>query len=248
MPMFKKVSGVWEPIHAVYRNDGGTWKGDIHTAYQRENGTWEEIFSRPVIPVGLILPSTSGTVPAGWAAWTLGANQNIIGAGSTYAVGANGLGTGLFNAFTALGGGHLGASFTGGNNCADNGNKNRADSLEGGHLHTFNVNYTPPANRFPFMKAVSAGMLDLPYDIVAYTCDGIARPGLSNIWPSGGRILHNGAVHGAIGTNTYNAQLSNSTGTHEHGIDDSGDGSGNDVSDAAGAHTHTENILSPLHP
>ena len=194
-----------------------------------------------IIPVGLILPfSSSGAVPIGWAAWSLAANRNILGAGSTWAVGAVG-GTTAITSYLLNSGGHQGSDFPGDNDANNDGGKFRNDSFAGNHQHSFATNYQPPAIRQPFIKAVTPGMGVIPPRVNAWSVDGLAKTGLSNNHATG-ELQHNGS-YGSIGSATVTGVVSNSLGTHAHGIEDSGSGSGKDCGTNVGAHTHTQTLL-----
>lgn len=196
------------------------------------------------VPVGLILPySSSGAVPSGWASWILGANKNIVGAGNTFAVGATG-GSNALTSYSDLGGGHLGADFVGDNDANNSGGKFRLDSTAGAHQHTWSVSYQPPAVKQPFIKATASGMAVLPPNVNAWSVDGLVKQKLSNHHATG-ELSHCGAAgsYGSIGSNTITGAVSNSLGTHAHGTEDSGDGSGKDCGVNTGAHTHTVDII-----
>ena len=238
MPIYQKVSGVWTAITDVYRKDT-TWKNDIHTVYNRVSGVWRKSFERFFVPVGLILPYyTDGLPPTGWTTWNAGLNHNIIGAGDTYAVGDNSVGSGGLTPGTNLAGGHWGVDFSYNNDAESDGGKYRADSFNANHAHVFNITYIPPANRTPFIKAVTSGMVNLPTRAGAWSVDGLTKAGLNNMY-AGDKILLNGLA-GDIGADSYPGIISNSVASHVHGVEDSGSGSGDDVGTWAGVHTHTE--------
>jgi hypothetical protein len=194
-----------------------------------------------IIPTGLIIPYTGGAggIPSGWAAYTTADDYTIIGAGSTYAIDDFAAGTGNFIANTSTNGTHFGASSI--STTATDGNKWRNYTSSGNHSHSFTINYEPPWQRCYLMKA-GADQIEFPTTSVLFTY-GVDKSSVStNIWTTADRLFMGDSSLTAGGTNTHNAAVSDSQGSHGHGNTDSGDGSGSWAAITQGGDTHTENI------
>jgi len=201
------------------------------------------------IPTGLIIgfnALSGAAVPSGWAAYTTANGYWIIGAGGTYAVNANGVGTGTGSvwqsaiATTNTTGDHTGAGLGVMSGVATNGGRERNTGAGGNHSHTFTITYTPPTQYGRLIKA-GAGLTEIPINGVVWTATGSKSSVATNVW-TGDRLFNANATTSTAGNDTYSSQVSNSAGGHVHGVNDSGDGSGVAVSQSSGAHTHTVDI------
>lgn len=166
-----------------------------------------------VVPTGLIIPYTAGAggAPSGWSLFTSANGKHIIGAGSTYAVGANGAGTGTHQSTVANSGDHGAHDVGYGLNAGSYGTNNA-----GNHGHTTNAfSYTPPYQECYLIKA-NAGNTQLPTNGVVFSKNGSIGSGLSNIWTNGYMFKANSAV-GTGGSDSIGSVGTNSTGSHIHG-------------------------------
>ena len=197
------------------------------------------------VPTGLIIPYTGGAggAPSGWSIFNTADGDHIIGAGSTYAVGANGAGTGSVTKTSANSGNHSGSSgtFTSRNNNAGN-------ASAGNHSHTMAYTYVPPYQQCYLIKA-GAGLSILPQNGVMFSQ--AALGGLANIWTDG-YIFKAAAGVGTGGTDAITGRSTNTAGNHNHGTASGRSDSGK-VSrykgTNAGGHTHssiTVNITNNL--
>jgi hypothetical protein len=234
------VEESWVPIHTVHRNDLGTWKDDIHTGYCKVSGVWQKFYEVIVIPTGLIIPFNSATPPTGWTLFTTADTYYIVGAGSTYSVGASGAGTGGVTLTLNTTGDHLDGSAIA--NVATNGGRYRwyaGNPAVGNHGHTRTVTPTMPFQSSYLIKA-GAGQTWLPAggSILTDSYDYAGFHGLVNAYTDG-YMLKAAASVATGGSLSIAAGGTNSAGSHNHGFSDSGDGSGSTAAIASGAHSHT---------
>ncbi len=197
---------------------------------------------RFIIPTGLIIPYTAGGggAPSGWAAFSTANNYYIIGAGSTYAVGALSAGSGAFIATLSTVASHTGTTAI--TTVARDGGKWRNQLAGGTHNHTASLTYTPPYQNCYLIKA-GADQTEFPTNSVVWTygADKSGISNVSNIW-TGGYMFRSFLNTSSGGTNTYNSIITTSMGAHGHGTQDSGDGSGSRAAITSGGHTHTIDI------
>ena len=199
------------------------------------------------IPTGLIIPYTDGGggAPDGWSLYSAADGFNIVGAGSTYAVDANGVGSGNVIAVTDTTGGHYGSTRI--QNVKDNGGRYREtediDDYAGDHFHTATVPYIPPRIGCYLIKA-GEGQILFPTNSVVWTygVDKSSVGGLSNIWTND-YMFYALAGYWSAGTNIYNGIITSYAGQHNHGKEDSGEDSGAEAEEAAGGHTHTIDVI-----
>ncbi len=196
-----------------------------------------------IIPTGLIVPYTGGVggAPSGWSLYSTANNYHIVGAGDTYAVNDNGAGSGNFSATLSTIADHLGTNPIS-TTVVNQGNKYRNVGYGGAHGHTATISYIPPRIGCYLIKA-GADQTDFPTNSVVWTYgrDKSSINNVFNIW-TGGYMFYALAGNWSAGTNTYNSNVTDSQGNHNHGISDSGDSSGYDASVSSGGHTHTIDI------
>ena len=170
-----------------------------------------------VVPTGLIIPYTAGAggAPSGWSLFTSANGKYIIGAGSTYAVGANGAGDGSHQAAVPANVAHVGTNGT--ESAAYYGpGSTQGTGSAGAHPHTTSsYTYTPPYQQCYLIKA-NAGNTQLPTNGVIFSSDGDPLGSLNNIW-TGGKMFKANSGISTGGSNSITGVSTDSQGNHMHG-------------------------------
>lgn len=232
MGQISKVDQV--PTATIAKINGITYDstGPIAGEVTKVNGIY---VVQPELPSGIIIGLQGvGAVPSGWAIYNSADGKYIVGAGSTYAVDANG---GSLSVTPTLSntGNHTGSTAI--NNVATNGGQRRNSSSTGAHANTVTpLNYTPPYQGLRLIKA-SSDQADVPQDGVFfwYGTDDLTDIA-TNVFTDG-YMFSAQAAAGTGGSDTLSPTFS-SAGAHGHGISDSGDGSGTPAATTAGSHSH----------
>ena len=194
----------------------------------------------PTLPTGLIIPYTAGAggAPSGWSLYASANDKFIIGAGSTYSVDANGLGTGEVTKTIPSSGTHTG---TLGNATGDSGRS--GNNAGGAHSHLFSFTYAPLYQDIYLIKA-DAGQTTLPqYGCIFSHQDDLSNGG-SNIYTTAARMLKANSGVTAGGSLTPSGTTT-SSGSHNHGTSSGGGDTGlYEVfkMQSSGAHTHATSV------
>lgn len=176
-----------------------------------------------LIPIGLIIPFNTASLPAGWTRFTSADDRRIIGAGSTYAVGATGGDAACAFSFNSeTGGAHTSATLFEG--VADYGYGDSiapyyaaGGSSGGGHVHVISGNYIMVYQKLVLGKATAA-QSQFPADaIVLGKTSSDPLGGLTNVFNSVSRGLMSGTSI-ANGGGMDSESASAVTGAHLHGI------------------------------
>jgi hypothetical protein len=233
MPIHKKVSGVWKEIAKYHRKTGGDWTDDIKKVLLKNGGEWKILFAN-LLPEGIIVPYTlgAGGAPAGWSLFNAADGKYIVGAGDTYAVGANG-GSGSKSRTTTSNGNHspsLGAY------CSEN--SSAGLNTTGNHTHTCAFTYLPPRQNCYLIKS-DFGETEFPQGAVIWKT---AQHGsLTNIWTDA-KMFRALAGVSTGGTDAITGRATNSNANHNHGSGAGGnvsiDNSGKKAA-TTGQHSHS---------
>ena len=192
------------------------------------------------IPVGLILPLRGGAaVPTGWDIFTSADGKMIVGAGSTYAVGATGAGSGNIDLSHTAAGNHLPATSKYGNVSREVG-----QVTSGNHLHPSMIFTNPmPDNQQHRLIKSNALTGSLAQDIMILKAASGGWPGFTRLVPGSNRLFMANTADGT-GGKTSGSVVSASGGIHTHGTAAGNTPAGTDSSAREGgfnigAHTHT---------
>ena len=194
---------------------------------------------RPLIPEGLIIPYDGVSAPAGWSLYSNADGKFLLGAGSTYAVDDNSIGTVVLSGDIPAVGDHNGTLFDTrqGNTGGSGGVTDNFDA--GGHDHTYQFSgYKPNYQQLKMIKALFNLMslpvggvalsvadftskgLSVAYDVQKYfqagsavTSGGIIGPFSANI-SAAGTHFHNAGTLGGFGGPTLPESISE--GAHDH--------------------------------
>jgi hypothetical protein len=175
-----------------------------------------------LIPIGLIIPFNTVTLPAGWTRFASADDKRIIGAGSAYDVGDSGGDAALAFSFNSeVGGAHSSTVFF--NAVADFGygdsiapNYAGGGSSGAGHVHVISGSYAMLYQKLVLGKATAA-QSQFPADaIVLGKTSSDPLGGLTNIFNSTSRGLMSGSSI-ADGGGFASKSASAVTGAHLHG-------------------------------
>jgi hypothetical protein len=191
-----------------------------------------------VIPQNAIIPLRgAGAVPSGFTIWTTADAKYIIGAGSTYAVGATGGGSAITLTVSNPGNHTVGLSgFRAG------GGSTAGATADGSHAHTgTSITVTPPYTQRRLIQC-DADIVDLPQDASFFLHTDAAQSGLTLDDGSDNYFVANTA-DGSGGSLTPAATLGADWGTHYHGGISGGSTGGSSGSNwkgqVPGTHQHT---------
>jgi len=193
------------------------------------------------LPAGIILPQTNAaSLPSGWSVFSSADARYIVGAGSTYAVGATG-GTGAITPTAGTGGSHTGSliayAFSG---------TYVGTTTNAAHSHTWSdVTPLPPYSFFRMIKADS----ETP-TLPQYTClmkqDTGAWSGLTRyVPPTENRLM---GADSSVGTGGTASSITTgaSANAHTHGskggvyLSGGNANAKHEINHTDGAHTHTK--------
>jgi hypothetical protein len=196
----------------------GKEPGDLAEFNQVDTGTIGKIygvdFSQSIkIPVGSIVPFRgAGSIPTGWSQFTVAQGDFIIGAGSSYAVGDNGAGSGDINLSHTVAGTHVGNLPRYGRNSGLSGTNS-----QGNHGHT-TMTFSGPMPYYQQTRLIKASSEqdDLPQDACLLKHSSGGWIGLTRLAPSLNRHFRCDSADSTGGVLT-NSVVSSSNGGHNHG-------------------------------
>jgi hypothetical protein len=198
---------------------------------------------RPLIPEGLIIPFDGVSTPAGWAQYSDADGKFLIGAGSTYAVDDNGLGSIVLSGDISAVGDHNGTLFDTrqGNTGGSGGVTDNFDA--GGHDHTYQFSgYKPDYQQLKMIKALF-NLMSLPDGGLALSIADFTSKGLIEAYDAQKYLQAGSAVTvgGVVGP--FSANIS-AAGTHFHNAGTLGGFGGPTLPESisSGAHDHTVSI------
>jgi len=130
------------------------------------------------------MPFNNTVLPTGYEWFTSANGYHIVGAGSTYAVGATGGSLTCTAGSTSSTGSHTGTLYRAGYCPYTTGDgapypASSALSASGEHTHTVTFSYTPAYQTLKFIKLTATGELTFPADCVFLTAGNTAPTGLS---------------------------------------------------------------------
>jgi len=219
---------------------------EIDKIYGQDAGTLTKVlgldFSQYAkLPAGIIVPLRgAGAVPSGWSAFS-GANAKyVIGAGTTYSPGNNGVGSGNVNISHLGGGAHTGNAPRYGWTAGKAGNLTQPI-----HLHT-TMTFTAPRPYYHSHRLIKANSEQdsLPQDACLFKHASGGWTGLTRVVPSGGnRYFYPNTADGNGGKYTQTV-TSSTNGAHDHGATEGtlpagSDNNSNQALVQYGGHFHT---------
>jgi hypothetical protein len=226
MPIHKKISGNWTEVTKYHRKVAGVWYDDIRKVWLKNQSEWKSLFAR-VLPEGLIIPYTAGAggAPDGWSLFSAADGKYIVGAGDTYAVGANG-GTGAVAKTSNTTGNHAPST---GAFCSES--SSAGNNTVGNHSHNVTFTYQPPRQNCYLIKS-DIGQTEFPAGGVIWQA--LQHASLTNIWTEA-KMFRALASLSTGGTDAITGRSSTSQANHNHGS-----GAGGNVSiDNSGAKAAT---------
>jgi hypothetical protein len=196
----------------------GKEPGDLAEFNQVDAGNISKIygvdFSQGIkIPVGSIVPFRgAGSIPTGWSQFTVAEGDFIIGAGSSYSVGANGAGSGNINLTHTAAGTHLGAAAMFGSGIGFCG-----QTTDPNHQHT-TMTFSGPMPYYQQTRLIQASSEqdNLPQDACLLKHSSGGWTGLTRLAPSLNRHFRCDSADGTGGVLT-NSVLSSNDNNHDHG-------------------------------
>ena len=242
MALSTKVSGTWREVNGVYVKVSGEWQ-EVSSIHTKVDGSWREIYANAIpIPEGLIVGYAGTIAPSGWSLFTSGQDRYLVGAGSTYTVGAAG-GTDVNSGTLVTAGSHTGAStfwssYTGGSYGA---------SASGNHTHTYSFQSNPLRRRMVLIQA-DAGQTKLPANALVLS-GAVTLSGLTQQYDNELSLLYLSDTTGTITATASATPTSSSSGAHTHygGCSKSAVTPGEyqqeyNILTDQGAHTHTVTV------
>ena len=166
------------------------------------------------VPSGLIIGyNSAAAVPGGWGAFSSADGKFIVGAGSTYAVGANSAaGTSLTKATN-----NTGAHTDGIANQPDSGGSaRRGASSAGNHTHTLTMTYAPAYRKMILIKA-NSDLAQLPINGVVFGKSDLSASATNIL--SGDSKLFGADSAASNGSASVTVNSVSSAGSHNHDDD-----------------------------
>ena len=208
MTMHTKVSGVWKQINGVYVKVSGTWK-TVNKVSVKVGEVWKDIFvgGAPSIPEGLIVPYNGTTAPDGWSLFTSANGKYLVGAGTSYAVGATG-GSNTLNHTLVAAGSHGGTFFV----LGSGGSYGRGAA--GSHNHTYSFSCDPLRRKLVLIQAGSE-QAQFPQNTIVLSNQS-AMAGLTQLFNNELSLGLASDTTGTIAADSSKTPTSSSSGAHNH--------------------------------
>jgi hypothetical protein len=194
----------------------GDFKGVI-TSYKFDNIQADHTIaatfdSTPIVPAGAIVPfNSTAAIPSGWNVWTSANGKYIVGAGSSYAVGANSAAGTKLTKTTNSSGDHSGSRL----NKIGTGTVNWAgNSYAGNHAHTLTMTYTPAYRQLILIKS-NTTLPAFPIDAVVFSKSDLSAS-LTNIFSGANKLFKAGASRAGAAASVVVNSVS-LAGAHTHG-------------------------------
>lgn len=212
--------------------------------------------SNAFLPTGMIIPyNSTAAIPTGFTQFTAANDRSIIGAGSSYAVGATGGSSSMsISGTTTTQGGHIGPGATATYSYQAGTNAHNTDvNTRGDHNHTYSgsATITTPIRRTRLIKATQ-NITQLPAGAALLKHTAGAFTGLSRVTGIAGYNLHaHTSALDIAGSSTATVSVSTSTsGAHaaHHTLQGSPYAYYASPALSSGGHTHTSSFTGTVNP
>ena len=232
------INGTWKSITGISANVDGTWK-TVNKVSVKVGEVWKDIFvGVPSIPEGLIIPYNGTTAPDGWSLFISANGKYLVGAGTSYAVGATG-GSNTLNHTLAAAGSHGGSHFI-----IESGTS-YGENAAGSHNHTYSFSCDPLRRKLVLIKAGSE-QAQFPQNAIVLSNQS-AMTGLTQLFNNELSLGLASDTTGTIAADSSKTPTSSSSGAHSH--TGSGGKTPSGIDQEAynylanqGAHTHTVTV------